>query len=186
MPDVVFPSDNVIMVPDGFSLPGHRNGGVYLLVQDADDITKTTKTCRITPELNHVWYKQGHWYDMNGDGLKDLLISRIDGDKNGELVWFEQPASGALDDIEWTEHSITTGPDVMTYVEDIGSNELLVWAAIFFNEKVAVYKVSTASGTPGTLLNSRIFDDNDIALGGVEPLGAYSIMPVDLNGDGEK
>ena len=71
-----------------------------------------------------------------------------------------------MDDIEWTEHSITTGPDVMTYVEDIGSNELLVWAAIFFNEQVAVYKVSTDSSTPGTLLNSRIFDDNDIALGG--------------------
>ena len=72
----------------------------------------------------------------------------------------------------------------MTYVEDIGSNELLVWAAIFFNEQVAVYKVSTDSSTPGTLLNSRIFDDNDIALGGYEPRGAYSIMPVDLNGDG--
>ena len=32
VPDAVFPSDNVVFVPDGFVIPGHRNGGVYLLV----------------------------------------------------------------------------------------------------------------------------------------------------------
>ena len=90
VPDDVFSSDNVVLVPDGFVIPGHRNGGVYLLVQDADDITKTTKTVRITPELDNIWYHTGHWYDMNDDGLKDLLIARTNSEVDGgELMWFE-------------------------------------------------------------------------------------------------
>ena len=32
VPDDVFPGENVVLVPDGFVIPGHRNGGVYLLV----------------------------------------------------------------------------------------------------------------------------------------------------------
>ena len=67
---------------------------------------------------------------MNGDGLKDLLIPRADQkNKTGALYWFEQPVSGALDDIEWTEHKIADGPDLFSAVEDIGSNEILLWAS---------------------------------------------------------
>ena len=124
---------------------------------------------------------------MNGDGLKDLLIARTNSEVDGgELMWFEQPASGALDDIEWTSHLITTGPDVYTTWEDLGGNEIQVWAAIFFSEQVGVYKISTASGTPGQLLDSRIFDSNTIALGGYEPKRSYQVSVVDLNGDGNK
>ena len=122
---------------------------------------------------------------MNGDGLKDLLIARTNSEVDGgELMWFEQPASGALDDVEWTSHLITTGPDVYTTWEDLGGNEIQVWAAIFFSEQVGVYKISTASGTPGQLVDSRIFDSNTIALGGYEPKRSYQVSVVDLNGDG--
>ena len=126
---------------------------------------------------------------MNDDGLIDLLIARTNSEVGGgELMWFQQPAGGLglEDENSWTRWLITSGPDVGTTVEDIGSNELLVWAPIFFSEQVGVYKVSTAVSTPGELLDSRIFDDNDIALGGYEPKRAYSLTVVDLNGDGNK
>ena len=32
VPSDVFPGEYVVMVPDGFGFPGHRNGGVYLMV----------------------------------------------------------------------------------------------------------------------------------------------------------
>ena len=32
VPDDVFAGENIVCVPDGFGFPGHRNGGVYLLV----------------------------------------------------------------------------------------------------------------------------------------------------------
>lgn len=48
VPDDVFAGVNAVLVPDGFVIPGHRDGAVYILVQDNDDITKTTKTIRLT------------------------------------------------------------------------------------------------------------------------------------------
>ena len=124
---------------------------------------------------------------MNGDGRKDVLIARKKKSMDaGQLVWFEHPATGALEDIEWTEHIITEGPDVFTAIEDLGGNELQVWASQFYSKNVAVYKISTASGTAGDVLNSRVFDSADIALNGQAPLGGYQVTVVDLNGDGNK
>lgn len=76
VPDDVFAGVNAVLVPDGFVIPGHRDGGAYILVQDNDDITKTTKTIRISPYIEKTWYHTGHWIDLNGDGRKDLLIAR--------------------------------------------------------------------------------------------------------------
>ena len=48
VPDDVFDNDQlVILVPDGFSFWGHKDGGVFLVVQDKEDITKTSKTVKI-------------------------------------------------------------------------------------------------------------------------------------------
>ena len=49
VPSSVFSSgETVFCVPDGFSIPGHRDGGVYLLVMDSSDITVVSKAIRIT------------------------------------------------------------------------------------------------------------------------------------------
>lgn len=53
-------------------------------------------------------------------------------------------------------------------------NEIVVFAAEFFNEKVAFYRVSKKDGT---LVDYRIIDDGSI-------LNAYSVTFADLNGDG--
>jgi hypothetical protein len=133
VPDDVFDGELVVLVPDGFVIWGHRDGGVYLLVQDKEDITKTTKTVKLTKHISDKFYHTGHWIDMNQDGRKDLLIARADSKRRtngGELVWLEHPAEGALDG-EWVEHVICNGPDVYTSVDVLPQypNEIVVWAS---------------------------------------------------------
>jgi hypothetical protein len=123
---------------------------------------------------------------LNGDGRKDLLIARTNSQKGGgELVWFEHPAADALDGATWPEHVITTGPHVDTYIETLASypGEVVVWAAQFFDESLAVYRVSL---TDGTLVDSRVIDSNTIKLDGSETKRTYSVKVVDLNGDGNR
>ena len=72
---------------------------------------------------------------MNDDGRKDLLIARSTAKKHkeknlGELIWLEQPAEGALDEAEWTEHFICNGPDIYTSINvDSDDDEVVVWAS---------------------------------------------------------
>jgi len=165
--------ENVILVPDGFVIPGHRDGGAYLLVQDSVDITKTTKAIKLTRFIDNYWYHTGHWIDLDGDGLKDLLIARTNSKPGGgELCWFKQPATNALDGAEWVETVITQGPDVFTSIDVMAAypNEIVVWAPQFFDETLAVYRVST---TDGSLVAKRVIDDNTIKLGGSEVKRAY-------------
>jgi len=131
VPADVFEGEHAIIVPDGFLIIGHRDGGVYLLLQDEDDLSKTKKTVKLTRDINNTWYHTGHWIDMNGDGRKDLLIARSNGKKNGgELVWLEHPAEGAFDG-EWTDHKICDGPDVFTSINVLPEypDEVVVWAS---------------------------------------------------------
>ena len=99
----------------------------------------------------------GEWIDMNGDGRKDFLTARSNAKKDGgELVWFEHPAEG-LTTAAWTEHIVCKGPDVGIQVVQVPQfkNEVVVFAAEFFNEKVSFYRVSTKDGS---LVASREID----------------------------
>lgn len=119
----------------------------------------------------------GEWLDLNGDGRKDFLTARSNAKAGGgELVWFEHPAEG-LTDATWTEHVVASGPDVGIQVIYDGPyrNEVIVFAAEFFNEQVSFYRVSTKDGS---LVDSRVID--------TEILSAYSVTYADLNGDGVK
>lgn len=144
---------------------------------DAEDITKTTDMVKISPDKDGYFYHMGEWVDLNGDGRKDFITARSNAKAGeGELVWFEHPEEG-LTAAPWTEHVVTSGPDVGIEVEfDMYKNEIVVFAAQFFDEKLAVYRVSTKDGS---LVDSRTIDDTTI-------LSAYSVALVDLNGDGKK
>ena len=126
---------------------------------------------------------------MNGDGRKDLLIGRTNAkaqrEGDGELIWLEHPAADALDGTEWTEHVITTGPDVWTSIDTMAAypGELIVWSAQFFDETVSVHRVSL---TDGTLKSSKVIDNNTIAMEGYKVMRGFKFHPVDLNGDGNK
>ena len=93
VPRDVFPNEYAILVPDGFLIPGRSDGNVYLMLQDKDDITKTKKTLKLTKDIPGYWYHKGHWVDMNGNGRKDLMITRTNwAEGGGKLVWLENPS----------------------------------------------------------------------------------------------
>jgi hypothetical protein len=166
-----------IVVPDGFLVPGKTNGGVYIITMDPSNITLTTSVTKISTEPKGYFYHMGEWVDMNGDGRKDFVTARSNAKAGGgQLVWFEHPAEGISG--EWTEHVVTSGPDVGIQVIKAPQypNEIVVFAAEFFNEKVSVHRVSTVDGT---LVQSKEIDVGTI-------LHAYSVTYADINGDGVK
>lgn len=174
VPHDVF-NQRAIVVPDGFLVPGKTHGGVYIVAMDDSDITKTVSTTKISTEEKGYFYHMGEWVDLNGDGRKDFLTARSNAKENGgQLVWFEHPEEGISG--EWTEHVVCSGPDVGIKVLSLPQykNEVVVFAAEFFNEKVSFYRVSTETGE---LVDYRIIDETDI-------LSAYSVTYADINGDG--
>ena len=177
IPADVFDGQRAIVVPDGFLVPGHKNGGVYVISMDSEDITKTNGTVKISPDKDDYFYHMGEWIDLNGDGRKDFLTARSNANAGeGELVWFEHP-EGGLTQTPWNEHVITNGPDVSVKFDELPQypGELIIWAAQFFDETVAVYRVNKKDGS---LIGKRIIDDSTI-------LSAYQAIRVDLNGDGK-
>lgn len=151
---------------------------------DSSDVTVVSKAIRITQFIDNTKYQTGHWIDMNNDGLEDLLIARSTNEEGtGELMWLEQPASGALDGDEWTEHKITDGPDVYTTYDVLAEyqDQIVVWAA--YDNEIAAIRVSTLDGS---LVETRVIDNNSIKLDGSKVTAAYSLTMVDLNGDGDR
>lgn len=175
VPDDVF-DFRAIIVPDGFLVPGHSNGGLYILKMDDTDLTEVVSTTKISEKKKGYFYHMGHWVDLNKDGRKDFITARSNAKNGGgELVWFEHPEEG-LTDATWTEHIVASGPDVGIQVledSEFGRDEIMVFAAEFFNEKVSFYRVSKHDGT---LVDSRVID--------TEILSAYSVTFADINGDG--
>lgn len=53
------------MVPDGFLVPGHSKGGIYIIKMDDDDVTKTVSTTKISEDKKGYFYHMGHWVDLN-------------------------------------------------------------------------------------------------------------------------
>ena len=164
-----------IVIPDGFLVPGHSDGGIYVSTIADDDIRKVENTYTIAHNKDGYFYHMGEWIDLNGDGRKDFITAKSNAKEGGgRLVWYEHPEEGL--EGEWIEHVVTAGPDVgIEVVEGIWKNEIVVFAAEFFNERVSFYRVSTKDGT---LVDSRIIEDGTI-------LSAYSVTYADINGNGD-
>lgn len=58
IPEDVF-GFRAIVVPDGFLVPGHANGGVYIMRMADDDITKTEFVVKISADLDGYFYHMG-------------------------------------------------------------------------------------------------------------------------------
>ena len=181
VPEDVF-GNRSIVVPDGFLVPGHSNGGVYIVEMDAEDLTKVTSTTKITEKKSGYFYHMGHWVDLNGDGRKDFLTARSNAKKGGgELVWLEHPEEGVSNKKNkdaWTEHVIGNMADVGFEVVELPEyeGEIVVLAAQFFDEAVSMHRISLVDGS---LIQSKIIDNTQIQ-------SAYSVGLVDLNNDGSR
>jgi len=145
---------------------------------DPTDVTKATKRQTIASNQNGYFYHMGYWQDMNGDGRKDFITARSNMKPNeGKLVWYEHPEGGLSVDAPWTEHIVTTGPDVgFTTATNLFRGELTVFATQFFDEKIAMYRISLKDGS---LISSVVIDDKTI-------LSAYSVAIVNLNNDKDR
>jgi hypothetical protein len=180
IPQDVFDGRRAIVVPDGFLPPGKGNGGVYVVVMDPFDITKTIKTVTLTRNSLGYFYHMGTWIDLNGDGRKDFLTAKTNAKPGkGQLVWLEHPEGGLTVASPWKEHVICSGPDVGIEVA-VGAfpeylDEVVVFASQFFDQKLGMYRVSTKDGS---LVGSRIIDSTT--------LHAYGVTLVDLDSDGKK
>jgi len=118
----------------------------------------------------------GFWVDLNGDGRKDFLTARSNAKAGeGELLWLEHPEGGFKTE-NWTEHVLNNMADVGLDMVEMShyKNEIVVFAAQFFDEAVSVHRISTVDGS---LVSSRMIDDETI-------LSAYLAQYVDIDGDG--
>ena len=72
--------ERAIVVPDGFLVPGHKNGGVYVVrIEEGtygDAFTQTKETVEITAKKKDYFYHMGYWVDLNGDGRRDFITAR--------------------------------------------------------------------------------------------------------------
>ena len=178
IPKDVF-GERAIVVPDGFLVPMHGNGGVYVVRMDESDLTKTKDTVKITAHKGGYFYHMGEWIDMNGDGRKDFLTARSNGKAgHGELLWLEHPEDGLNASDSWTEHIVGNLADISFTMEtsEAYPDEIILYIPSFFDEAVRMVRVSTVDGT---LVANKTIDDTLIQ-------SAYSTTLVDLNGDGKR
>ena len=124
--------ERAIVVPDGFLVPGHKNGAVYVVRMDSEDLTKTVETVSITAPKADYFYHMGYWVDLNGDGRKDFITARSNAVAGqGELLWLEHPESGLDSTDPWTEHVLGNIADVSIEVQELSEykGEIVVFAA---------------------------------------------------------
>lgn len=169
LPKGTFPFP-AMAISGGFLVPGKSTGAVNVLDTSSGDLFK------LTTDKNGWFYHRSVMIDMNGDGRLDILTARatkpIIGQSKGELLWLEQPASGALEQA-WTEHVISNRGDVHFRVADLdGDGSMEIIATEFFAKKLSI-----TWRTP-TGFESRVIDE---ALG-----SAFEVEVVDLNADGKK
>ena len=93
VPSSVFGSDSTyFVVPDGFLVPFHNDGGIYIVKTTNADITKKVAQYTLTTDKPGYFYHNGYWADMNKDGLLDFVTARSDATEgHGELIWLEHP-----------------------------------------------------------------------------------------------
>lgn len=162
---------DILVIPDGFLVPGKRDGGVYL--------ERAGNLHRITPFKDSTFYHEVEWRDMDGDGNLDILTPRatlsgvFSASFAGEFMWYKNPGPSKMMSQEWEEHKIVDGPDVICKTKEY-KNGLVAFCSQFWTG-VGELVVHGLSST-GVHQWSRVIDDNCIK--------CFSVKPVDLDGDG--
>ena len=172
-------NNTVMLVPDGFLMPGQSDGGLYAI---PDPNNPESQPIRITTKKEGWFYHKAVYIKLPG-GKEGIITARANkpliGRAQGELVWLSVPTKEELDDsfkrkksTPWRETVIAKGPDVMFEVLDINPEDTTVEviAAHFFASKLSVHSIR------GT---SELDDDSDNNEGEVK---VRDIMEIDTEG----
>lgn len=174
-----------LVVPDGFLVPLKETGAIYLLKINCNGTIATATSeepIELTAPKLSYFYHMVVWRDMNGDGLLDVVTARVNdpilfGKPLGQLIWLEQPKSDPLNNVPWTEHILTDGPETVFVLIDLdpSDDQYEVFAAQFFTKHLGLYVFGAGNNS---LIYSRYLDET------IGP--AYMVELVDLNNDGSR
>jgi len=179
VPESVF-GFQALIIGAGFLVPSHSTGGLWIMESSAEP-KRLPKPVKVSKDEDGYFYHRGVLRDMNGDGLPDIVTSRCHyqvwpwSTKSGELVWYEQPKTGALEGkAPWTMHKLHDGPDFLFTPHPDPTKGFLVAAAEYVAKKVAVYSMD--SNATGAAVHERVVD--------ADSGPGFSVSWADLNGDG--
>lgn len=167
----LFGEDGVI-VSGGFLVPGKATGAVTFIPWSS-----TSQHFVLTTPKKGWFYHRTEEYDVNGDGLLDIVTARalkpMFGKPDGELLWLENPGDTmASSGKPWKEHIIGRGPDVhFKILPDSIAQELTIISTEFSGQKLSAYQRQQDGNFKYILL--------DDTLG-----SAFDIQLTDLNSDG--
>ena len=143
-------NNTVMLVPDGFLMPGQSDGGLYAIPNPNNP---ESQPIRITARKEGWFYHKAEYIKLPG-GKEGIITARANkpliGRAQGELVWLTVPTKEELDDSfkkkeskPWRETVIAKGPDVMFEVLDINPEDTTVEviAAHFFASKLSVHSI---------------------------------------------
>ena len=142
----------VMLVPDGFLLPGQNDGALYAIL---DPHSPDAQPVRIT-NPNKGWFYHRAVHVVLPGGQQGILTARakkpILGPGKGELVWLSIPDDFGISEgnLAWAETILVDGPDVMFEVVDLDKNDevIEVVAAHFFGEKLSVHSMRSIDKYP--------------------------------------
>lgn len=170
----------VVATAGGFLVPGHGTGTINLF--DVSDPNSPVGT-QVSTDKKNWFYHKIVWYDVDGDGLLDIVAARATAPKptGGELIWLKQPSHNASSIHAWAETVITQGPDVDFIIADIDGEGLpeVVAAEFFSSANLVSYKCSAklwSECTNGMGVTSTIIDSRSGPF--------FAVRATDLNRDG--
>lgn len=162
-----------IALGDGFLVPSHTTGGVYVMEASLEPQT-LKQPAKLTQDKKGWFYHQAEFLDVDGDGLEDIVTARCQFSvfpwvkKQGELVWLKHPAKDVFS-APWAEESLGFGPDFLFCMKP-GKNFALVAPEYITGKVVYWYRKDGQMAT-------RILDHS------IGP--GFSCSWEDLNNDGQ-
>lgn len=150
---------NIMLIPDGFLMPGQDDGGIYAIRNPQD---RNAKPVRVTGHKSGWFYHRAQHVTLPG-GEEGILTARakksLIGKGEGELVWLSIPKDFGIDNSvsavdrkpkAWSETVLATGPDVMFEIVDLDDSDdcVEVVATHFFGRKLSVHSLRATEFHP--------------------------------------
>ena len=161
-----------MLVSGGFLVPGKSTGAITYVPWSEPNSARPLTTAK-----KGWFYHRTEEWDVNGDGLKDIVTARstmpMVGTPQGELLWLENPGPAAPESTPWVEHVIAAGPDVHFRILPAAiSPSLTIIAAEFAKKRLTAFRQ-----LPSGEFERFILDDT---LG-----SAFDVQLADLNSDNQ-